>query len=208
MFKLYGRKSSFKKDRKSGEMLLNQIQSRNIKNFLEIGVYQGVTARNVCEVLNKSDGNFNYYGIDLFEDSNEIVDKKEFTLKKNKFFSNPFKNIWFKYILRENPHSEKSVGKLLKKFEKNVKLFKAYSSVALVNVPINTIDFAFIDGGHSYETCKYDIGFCVNGMKKKSVIICDDYNITGYGVKKAVDEIKNRVESLNILNDRLAMIVV
>ena len=208
MFKLYGRKSSFKKDKKSGEMLLNQIQSRNIKNFLEIGVYQGVTARNVCEVLNKSDGNFNYYGIDLFEDSNEIVDKKEFTLKKNKFFSNPFKNIWFKYILRENPHSEKSVGKLLKKFEKNVKLFKAYSSVALVNVPINTIDFAFIDGGHSYETCKYDIGFCVNGMKKKSVIICDDYNITGYGVKKAVDEIKNRVESLNILNDRLAMIVV
>ena len=208
MFKLYGRKSSFKKDRKSGEMLLNQIQSRNIKNFLEIGVYQGVTARNVCEILNKYDENFNYYGIDLFEDSNEIVDKKEFTLKKNKFFSNPFKNIWFKYILRENPHSEKSVGKLLKKFEKNVKLFKAYSSVALVNVPINTIDFAFIDGGHSYETCKYDIGFCVNGMKKKSVIICDDYNITGYGVKKAVDEIKNRVESLNILNDRLAMIVV
>ena len=208
MFKLYGRKSSFKKDRKSGEMLLNQIQSRNIKNFLEIGVYQGVTARNVCEILNKYDENFNYYGIDLFEDSNEIVDKKEFTLKKNKFFSNPFKNIWFKYILRENPHSEKSVRKLLKKFEKNVKLFKAYSSVALVNVPINTIDFAFIDGGHSYETCKYDIGFCVNGMKKKSVIICDDYNITGYGVKKAVDEIKNRVESLNILNDRLAMIVV
>ena len=86
MFKLYGRKSSFKKDKKSGEMLLNQIQSRNIKNFLEIGVYQGVTARNVCEILNKSDGNFNYYGIDLFEDSNEIVDKKEFTLKKNKFF--------------------------------------------------------------------------------------------------------------------------
>jgi len=60
MFKLYGRKSSFKKDKKSGEMLLNQIQSRNIKNFLEIGVYQGVTARNVCEILNKSDGNLNF----------------------------------------------------------------------------------------------------------------------------------------------------
>ena len=208
MFKLYGRKSSFKKDKKSGEMLLNQIQSRNIKNFLEIGVYQGVTARNVCEILNKSDRNFNYYGIDLFEDSNEIVDKKEFTLKKNKFFSNPFKNIWFKYILRENPHSEKSVKRLLKKFKKNVNLFKGYSNVTLVNIPINTIDFAFIDGGHSYETCKYDIGFCINGMKKKSIIICDDYNISSYGVKKVVDEIKNRVESINILNDRLAMIVV
>ena len=208
MFKLYGRKSSFKKDKKSGEMLLNQIQSRNIKNFLEIGVYQGVTARNVCEILNKYDENFNYYGIDLFEDSNEIVDKKEFTLKKNKFFSNPFKNIWFKYILRENPHSEKSVKRLLKKFKKNVNLFKGYSNANLVNIPINTIDFAFIDGGHSYETCKYDIGFCINGMKKKSIIICDDYNISSYGVKKVVDEIKNRVESVNILNDRLAMIVV
>ena len=208
MFKLYGRKSSFKKDKKSGEILLNQIKSRNIKNFLEIGVYQGVTARNVCEILNKSDGNFNYYGIDLFEDSNENVDKKEFTLKKNKFFSNPFKNIWFKYILRENPHSEKSVRRLLKKFKKNVKLFKGYSNVALANIPINAIDFAFIDGGHSYETCKYDIGFCITGMKKKSIIICDDYNISGYGVRKVVNEIKNRVDSVNILNDRLAMIVV
>lgn len=208
MFKLYGRKSSFKKDKKSGEILLNQIKSRNIKNFLEIGVYQGVTARNVCEILNKSDGNFNYYGIDLFEDSNETVDKKEFTLKKNKFFSNPFKNIWFKYILRENPHSEKSVRRLLKKFKKNVKLLKGYSNATLANIPINTIDFAFIDGGHSYETCKYDIGFCINGMKKKSVIICDDYNTTGYGVRKAVDEIQNQVKSVKILNDRLAMIVV
>ena len=45
-------------------------------------------------------------------------------------------------------------------------------------------------------------------MKKKSIIICDDYNISSYGVKKVVDEIKNRVESVNILNDRLAMIVV
>jgi predicted O-methyltransferase YrrM len=208
MFKLYGRKSSFKKDKKSGEILINQIKSRDIKNFLEIGVYQGVTARNVCEILNKSDENFNYYGIDLFEDSNEIVDKKEFTLKANKLFSNPFKNIWFKYILRENPHSEKSVRRFLKKFEKNVKLLKGYSNVTLANIPINTIDFAFIDGGHSYETCKYDIGFCINGMKKKSIIICDDYNITGYGVRKAVDEIQNLVESVNILNDRFAMIVV
>ena len=28
-------------------------------------------------------------------------------------------------------------------------------------------------------------------MKKKSIILCDDYNITHYGVKKAVDEFRD-----------------
>jgi hypothetical protein len=39
---------------------------------LEIGVFHGVTARNVCELLHKIHGNdFNYIGLDLFEESDE-----------------------------------------------------------------------------------------------------------------------------------------
>ena len=37
-------------------------------DLAEVGVFQGVTSRNVCEILNKlHDNNFNYYGVDLFE---------------------------------------------------------------------------------------------------------------------------------------------
>ena len=78
-FKYYLRKSSFKKDLKSANLLLNQIEINKPRNFLEVGVFQGVTSKNVCEKLNKiNDGNFLFYGIDLFEDTDELIDNKEF----------------------------------------------------------------------------------------------------------------------------------
>ena len=51
-FKYYFRKSSFKKDIQSANILLDQIDLYKPKNFLEVGVFQGVTSRNVCEKLN------------------------------------------------------------------------------------------------------------------------------------------------------------
>ena len=48
-----------------------KIENYKPKNFLEIGVFQGVTSRNVCEKLNMiNNGNFSFHGIDIFEDSN------------------------------------------------------------------------------------------------------------------------------------------
>ena len=65
-FKFYFRKSSFKKDIKSGLYLLELISEFKPKNFLEIGVLEGVTSRNVCEQLNNiNSGDFNFIGIDL-----------------------------------------------------------------------------------------------------------------------------------------------
>ena len=52
-FKFYLRKSSFKKDKKSAQILLNEIKNYKPKNFLEVGVFQGVTSRNVCEKKKK-----------------------------------------------------------------------------------------------------------------------------------------------------------
>ena len=58
-FKYYFRKSSFKKDINSANILLNQIELYKPKNFLEVGVFQGVTSRNVCEKMNIiNDGDF------------------------------------------------------------------------------------------------------------------------------------------------------
>ena len=65
-YKKYFRKTSLKQ-RNIGEKFLSEIKSKKPKNFLEIGVFHGVTARNVCELLysiHKSD--FKYIGLDLF----------------------------------------------------------------------------------------------------------------------------------------------
>ena len=79
-FKFYFRKSSFKKDIRSGNFLLKLISEIKPSSFLEIGVLEGVTSRNVCELLNKiNNGKFNFIGIDLFGEDIEKNNKKEFT---------------------------------------------------------------------------------------------------------------------------------
>ena len=43
--------------------------------------------------------------------------------------------------------------------------------------------------------------------KKNKVIICDDYDQINYGVKKAVDELKDSVKEIKQLNNRLVKII-
>jgi len=206
-FKFYLRKSSFKKDKESAKILLNEIKNYKPKNFLEVGVFQGVTSRNVCEMLKKlHDNNFKYYGVDIFEDSDEKTDLKESTLKSNKI-SNPFKHLIFNIILKQNLNSFESVRKLLKKFESNVFLIKGFSHEAILKIDISEIEFVFLDGGHSYETVKEDLRLILKDIKKNMIIICDDYDQVGYGVKRAVDELKNQVTDIINLNDRLVKII-
>ena len=189
-FKFYFRKSSFKKDKANGFYLLKLISELKPKNFLEIGVLEGVTSRNVCELLNKiNNGNFKFIGIDLF--GNDIIKNniKEFTPISYKI-NNPLKWIYFKMFLRMNPNSKECVEYLLKKFRNSVNILKGYSKDILLKIDLKDIDFVFLDGGHSYETVKDDLNLLISRLKKDSHILCDDYNINHYGVRKAVDEIK------------------
>jgi len=205
-FKLYFRKTSFKKDLESANLLLDQIYKNRPKNFLEVGVYQGVTARNVCEVLKEIYQNeFKYIGIDLFSSSNLLFDKKEKTLKQSKI-SNPFKNFYFNFLRKENLNSKKAVSKLLKKFNNNISLYEGYSDKILNSIDISYIDMVFLDGGHSYETVKKDIKILITKLKKNKIIICDDYNQKDYGVKRAVDEFKSEYK-IEMVNERIAKIL-
>ena len=206
-FKYYLRKSSFKKDKNSAQLLLKEIENHKPKNFLEVGVFQGVTSRNVCEKLYELHKNdFRYYGVDIFEDSTEKFDLKESTVKHSKI-SNPFKHFLFNIILKQNLNSMESVNKLLKKFKNNTQLIKGLSHDALKKINISEIDFIFLDGGHAYETVREDLEIILKDIKKNMVIICDDYDQEGYGVKKAVDELKNRVTDIINLNGRLVKII-
>jgi hypothetical protein len=207
-FKYYFRKSSFKKDIASANILLDQIESFKPKNFLEVGVFQGVTSRNICEKLNLiNNGNFSFHGIDIFEDTNKAVDNKEKTIKHNKL-SNPIKHLIFNIILKKDLYSIDSIYKFLNKFKDSVNLYKGFSDTELPKVGLSEIDMIFLDGGHSYETVSNDLSLILKEIKKGKVIICDDYDQTSYGVKKAVDELKNKVNEIKELNKRLVRIIV
>jgi len=202
-YKKYWRKSSLKK-KEDGIFFLEHVRSKKPKSFLEIGVFHGVSSRNVCDLLHKMNGeNFKYFGVDLF-----LTDSKEFEEEfvPNFKFSNPLKNIYYKYIVNLNPYSVKSVQKLLKKYKKNINIIKGDSNNVLKNLNINETDYVFLDGEHKYETVKKDLELLTKVLENKGTILCDDYNLSyAPGVKKAIDEFVS-VKKLNIriLNARFA----
>ena len=208
-YKTYWRKTGLKNN--WGNIFLDIVYNHKPKNFLEVGVFCGVTAKNICELLNDiHHGQFNYIGIDLFGDNASEDEKEPNYLKKQKF-SNPFKNIYYNYIKKENLNSYASVIDFLKKFSKNIQLVKGNSNNVLKDININNIDFAFIDGGHSYQTVYNDINHVINKVKKGSIILCDDYRDASYitGVKEAVDvTVKEKKLKLEIIKDRFAKITI
>ena len=202
-FKKYWRKTSLKNEI-DGNFLLNHIQQIKPKNFLEIGVFQGVSSRNICEMLYILHGNdFKFTGIDLF--SKELISENEYAPKTT--FSNPLKTIYYDYIIRINPYSLKSVLKLLKKFEKSINIIKGNSNEILREIS-DKFDYVFLDGGHKYETVKNDLNNLTQVINNGGIIFCDDYNLSyAPGVKKAIDDyIIEKKFNLKILNLRFAEI--
>jgi len=203
-YKKYFRKTSLKQEG-IGECFLNEIASKKPKNFLEIGVFHGVTARNVCELLHNIHGNdFKYVGLDLFgesaENANEII--------PNTKFNNPLKRIYFEYILKQDPYSIEAVAFLLRKFKENIHLIKGDSNQLLKKMDMSKIDYVFLDGGHAYETVKNDLYYSKPVIDNNGTILCDDYNLSyAPGVKQAIDEFvtDNNLKS-EIIFERFAKI--
>ena len=140
-YKSYWRKTGLKG--KWGNIFLNKLEQHNPKNVLEIGVFCGVTARNICDFLNNKNGNdFNYIGVDLFgSDQNIEKDEIEPSFLKDQMFSNPLKNLYYNYIIKENLNSVKSVNKLLKKYNQNIKLIAGDTNEVLREIDLKSIDF-------------------------------------------------------------------
>ena len=210
-YKSYWRKSGLKG--KWGDIFLERLSNYNPKNVLEIGVFCGVTARNTCDFLHKTNGNnFNYIGIDLFGiNQSNNKDEIEPTFLKDQKFSNPLKNIYYNYILKENLNSIESVQKLLQEYSKNIKLIAGDTNKVLKEIDLQKIDFVFLDGGHSYETVTNDLTILYESMKdKKKVILCDDYGQESYipEVEKAINDFakKNNLK-LKLIENRFAEII-
>ena len=204
-YKKYFRKTSLKQ-KNHGDFLLDEVRKEQPKIFLEIGVFHGVTARNICELLYRTHKNdFKYIGLDLFveneENKNEVI--------PNNTFNNPLKRIYFKYIKKQNPYSLEAVKDLLKKFENNVHLIQGNSNNVLKKIDMGKIDYVFLDGGHEYSTVKNDLDNCIEVIKKGGTVLCDDYNLgSAPGVKRAIDDFvkKNQLNVEILCENRFAKI--
>ena len=204
-YRKYFRKTSLKQ-KGHGETFLKEVLNKKPKSFLEIGVFHGVTARNVCELLYQIHGNdFKYVGLDLFEKS----DENKFEVIPSTNFKNPFKKFYHQYIMRQDPYSIEGVSNLLKKFKNQVHLIKGNSNQVLKKMDMSKIDFVFLDGGHQYNTVVNDLNSCIDVLKFNGSILCDDYNLgSAPGVKKAIDEFvkNNNFKCKIICDDRFALI--
>ena len=204
-YKKYFRKTSLKQ-KGHGEFFLDEILKKKPKTFLEIGVFHGVTARNICELLSQiHKEDFKYIGLDLFEKSDENL----LEVIPSTDFKNPFKKIYFKYIKRQDPYSMESVNDLLKKFKKNIHLIKGNSNKVLKKINMKKIDYVFIDGGHEYNTVINDLNNCKEVIDLNGTVLCDDYNLSSApGVRKAIDEFvqNNKYKCEIICENRFAKI--
>ena len=204
-YQKYFRKTSLKQ-KGVGDFFLSEISQQKPKIFLEVGVFHGVTARNVCELLFSIHGNdFKYIGLDLFEESDENKDE----VIPNTKFKNPLKNIYFNYIKKQNPYSIEAVEDLLKKFKNNVSLIKGNSNIILEKIDMSKIEYVFLDGGHDYSTVMNDLSSCSEVIQNNGVILCDDYDLSyAPGVKRAIDEFtyQNNLKCEIICNNRFAKI--
>jgi predicted O-methyltransferase YrrM len=204
-YQKYFRKTSLKQ-KGVGDYFLSEISQQKPKIFLEVGVFHGVTARNVCELLFSIHGNdFKYIGLDLFQESDENKDE----VIPNTTFKNPLKNIYFNYIKKQNPYSIEAVEDLLKKFKNNVSLIKGNSNKILKKIDMSKIDYVFLDGGHDYLTVMNDLDCCNEVLINNGIILCDDYDLSyAPGVKQAIDEFTraNKLKCQIICNDRFAKI--
>lgn len=205
-YKRYFRKTSLKQPG-VGDFFLDIVSSKKPKTFLEVGVFQGVTARNICDLLFKIHKNkFSYIGLDLFEINQENISE----VIPNTVFSNPLKKIYFKFFQKNDPYSLEAVEDLLKNYKENVHLIKGNSNIILKKIDMSKIDFVFLDGGHEYETVLNDLTCCKEVIENSGTILCDDYNLSfAPGVKKAIDEfvIKNNYRCEILFNYRFAKII-
>jgi hypothetical protein len=204
-YKKYWRKTSFKQ-KEVGVFFLNHVLKIKPKNFLEVGLFHGVTARNVCDILSNIHGkNFKFTGIDLFLSEKEISND-EFIPKTK--FSNPLKSFYYKYIIRMDPYSLESVNKLLEKYKNNINIIKGDSNKVLKEISLDKVDYVFLDGGHKYETVIEDLKCLRKVIENNGIILCDDYDLTyAPGVKKAINEyvLLNNF-NLKIISSRFAEI--
>lgn len=151
--------------------LLNKVAELKPRRILEVGTWNGERAKNF---LTLSPG-AKYFGFDLFEDATADTDRRELNVKKH--------------------HSLKSVQKLLAAYD--VELFKGDTRKTLAEFN-ETVDFVWLDGGHSVETIRSDWENVKRCLEPGATVFFDDYYSGGidtskYGCNEVVKGLQHEV---------------
>jgi predicted O-methyltransferase YrrM len=147
--------------------MLREVYRRKATSILEVGVYRGVRAMQMIETaaLHRAAGDVRYYGFDLFEGLSDELLKSEFS---------------------KMPPPEAEVLARLQATGASIELHRGFSQETLppfvekMRAAGQTIDLAFIDGGHAEETIQADWNAVSQLMGPQSIVIFDDYYAQDY----------------------------
>ena len=143
------------------KQLADIIRHYKPKSIVETGTWNGGRAIEMALAMFEYRDKCHYLGFDLFEDATEESDDLEMNTKKH--------------------HTKELVEKRLNEFTEKMKekgktftfkLHKGDTKETLKKCKsASKVDFAFIDGGHSYETVKSDY----ENLKKVPILVFDDF---------------------------------
>lgn len=153
--------------------LYAEIEATKPRRVLEVGTNDGLNAIEMSRLIRRQGGTMEYHGFDLFE----ALDSKE--LKRE--FSIPV------------PSRDKVADYLQKRGVGKVTLYPGDTRETLPKAAktLGTMDFIFIDGGHSYETVLSDWESVEPMIGEKTTVFFDDYPNFGIGpVVDAIDRTK------------------
>lgn len=162
--------------------LVKTIDQFKPQTILEVGTWNGKHAVKMLNAALKHHKKVQYYGYDLFEDFDTPLD--EFCPK--------------------TPAVYNQVKRLLSKY--NATLVRGNTRDTLKNTPPpqNSIDFVWLDGGHSLETINSDWENIQHCIHKDTVILLDDYYqdsavAENYGCRQLIKSLDKQRWDIDIL---------
>jgi hypothetical protein len=157
------------------EWLISVIQSNRFSIGAEIGCAQGFTTG---RVLRQCPSLKTLYAVDLWE---KVPDD---SVRDDNYDNWDFNKVWnqFKQNTRISQHK--------------LQILKGITWEMSEQVKDNSLDFVFIDAGHTYECVKKDILAWAPKLKKNGILCGHDINMEG--VHKAVFELCSSFNSTGI----------
>lgn len=172
--------------------ILHEIRERQPTTIIEVGVYEGARAVEMIEAasLGRSPEEIQYFGFDLFE----MMTPETFDKELSKW-----------------PLTESKIRAKLQKTGAEINLFKGFTSDTLPKFAEerggNTVDFAFIDGGHAIDTIQSDWDTIKEIISTGSSVLFDDYyvdcpqRIKEFGCNATLEGIDRQLFDWEVLPD-------
>ncbi len=162
--------------------LFDTIREIKAERILEVGVWNGKRAVEMIQEACSVGSHVEYFGFDLFEDLGVQGYQSE---------------------LSKMPPTEEHVRALLEQTSAKITLYRGNTLETLPKAvgSLPSMDFIFIDGGHSVETIASDWKYIQSCMNEKTVVIFDDYwrNREDAGCKAVVDAVDTNLYRVEIL---------